>query len=88
MTEKEEQNGIINAVTKNDVTLLKNRISNYKSSSIDFVDDNGMTPLQHACYKGNKEAVRLLLDQVLLQFHQPDSIVYLPLRLCFTSSSF
>uniref|UniRef100_A0A182YKR0 Uncharacterized protein n=1 Tax=Anopheles stephensi TaxID=30069 RepID=A0A182YKR0_ANOST len=34
----------------------------YKSC-VDFVDENGMTPLQHAAYKGNKEAVQLLLDQ-------------------------
>lgn len=24
----------------------------------------GMTPLQHSCYKGNKEAVQLLIDLV------------------------
>ncbi|XP_058806862.1 ankyrin repeat and MYND domain-containing protein 2 [Phymastichus coffea] len=29
---------------------------------IDFIDENGMSPLQHACYKGNKEIVQMLLD--------------------------
>lgn len=31
---------------------------------VDFVDENRMSPLQHACYKGNKEIVQMLLDHV------------------------
>lgn len=31
---------------------------------IDFIDENGMSPLQHASYKGNKEIVQMLLDHV------------------------
>lgn len=31
---------------------------------VDFVDENLMSPLQHACYKGNKEIVQMLLDHV------------------------
>ncbi|XP_046390192.1 ankyrin repeat and MYND domain-containing protein 2 [Ischnura elegans] len=30
---------------------------------INCVDENGMTPLQHVCYKGNKEYVQMLLDR-------------------------
>jgi ankyrin repeat protein len=35
-----------------------------KCSSSIRIHFTGMTPLQHACYKGNKEAVQLLLDLV------------------------
>ncbi|XP_014211091.1 ankyrin repeat and MYND domain-containing protein 2 [Copidosoma floridanum] len=28
----------------------------------EFTDENGMSPLQHACYKGNKDIVQMLLD--------------------------
>lgn len=30
---------------------------------VDFFDENGMTALQHAAYKGNKDMVQLLLDR-------------------------
>lgn len=53
---------IFEAIAKNDTAALK--ILLVKSGSVDITDDNGMTALQHACYKGNKDAVRLLLDRV------------------------
>lgn len=31
---------------------------------VNFLDENCMTPLQHACYKGNLEIVQMLLDHV------------------------
>jgi ankyrin repeat protein len=31
---------------------------------MDILDEHGMTPLQHAAYKGNEQIVRWLLDRV------------------------
>lgn len=59
----ELQQDIFDKITKNDVSALKTLLAQLKES-VDFVDENGMTPLQHACYKGNKDAVQLFLDQV------------------------
>lgn len=59
-TEKE----IFNAIDKNDVTLLKTLLVD--KQDLNILDENLMTPLQHACYKGNLEMVQLLLDQVEL----------------------
>ncbi|XP_053674817.1 ankyrin repeat and MYND domain-containing protein 2 [Anopheles nili] len=58
----EDQQAIFNRIAKNENSELRLLLSQYKSS-VDFVDENGMTPLQHAAYKGNKEVVQLLLDQ-------------------------
>uniref|UniRef100_A0AAG5D9K0 MYND-type domain-containing protein n=1 Tax=Anopheles atroparvus TaxID=41427 RepID=A0AAG5D9K0_ANOAO len=58
----EDQQAIFNRIAKNENSELRLLLSQYKSN-VDFVDENGMTPLQHASYKGNKEAVQLLLDQ-------------------------
>uniref|UniRef100_A0A4Y0BN56 MYND-type domain-containing protein n=1 Tax=Anopheles funestus TaxID=62324 RepID=A0A4Y0BN56_ANOFN len=58
----EDQQAIFDRIAKNENSELRLLLSQYKSS-VDFVDENGMTPLQHAAYKGNKEAVQLLLDQ-------------------------
>lgn len=67
MVNKEElsalQLDVFDKITKNDVGTLKTLLAQLKTT-VDFVDENGMTPLQHACYKMNKEAVQLLLDQV------------------------
>lgn len=57
------QKDIFDKITKNDVGGLKFLLSQL-TSTVDFVDENGMTPLQHACYKGNVETVQMLLDQV------------------------
>lgn len=57
----EVQREIFDLIAKNDTNGLKAALSSY-SGSIDFTDDNGMTPLQHAAYKGNKEIVQYLLD--------------------------
>lgn len=66
MTNAPVEKQIFEAIAKNDTALLKTLLGQLTRSSegVDITDDNGMTPLQHACYKGNKEAVRLLLDQV------------------------
>lgn len=50
-------------VSSGDVGELKTLLTQLQGTA-DFVDENGMTPLQHACYKGNTELVQILLDQV------------------------
>lgn len=57
------QKEIFEKISKNEVCELKTLLAQRKVK-MDFVDENGMSPLQHACYKGNKEIVQLLLDQV------------------------
>ncbi|XP_057667699.1 ankyrin repeat and MYND domain-containing protein 2 [Diorhabda carinulata] len=59
LTETEEQ--IFKAIENNDVVLLKTLLSQVKN--VNIVDENSMTPLQHAAYKGNKDLVQVLLDQ-------------------------
>jgi len=60
----DEQRKIFDAITNNNINELRVYLGIFKEN-IDFIDENGMTPLQHACFKGNKEAVQLLLDQVI-----------------------
>lgn len=60
----ELQKGIFDKISKNEVGELKNLLSSLKGETADFFDENGMSPLQHSCYKGNKEAVQLFLDLV------------------------
>lgn len=57
------QKQIFDAIAKNEIGELKTLLAQLQGTA-DFVDENGMTPLQHACYKGNTELVQLLLDQV------------------------
>lgn len=67
MTEKGEQESleknIINAIETNDVHALKELLVD---KDVNIFDENLMTPLQHACYKGNLDIVQLLLDLVNL----------------------
>lgn len=62
----EVQKKIFEVIPKNDIGELKTLLAQLQSTA-DFVDENGMTPLQHACYKGNTELVQILLDQVTWQ---------------------
>ncbi|XP_067643012.1 ankyrin repeat and MYND domain-containing protein 2 [Eurosta solidaginis] len=55
------QSQIFDRISKNDINGFKQLITQLKGS-VDFVDNDGMTPLQHACCKGNREAVQILLD--------------------------
>ncbi|KAI8123451.1 hypothetical protein FF38_08854 [Lucilia cuprina] len=52
---------IFDKLAANDKDGFKQLIAQVKGG-VNFVDENGMTPLQHACCKGNKEAVQILLD--------------------------
>lgn len=57
------QKDIFVKIAGNDKDGFKQLIAQIKGG-VNFVDENGMTPLQHACCKGNKEAVQILLDMV------------------------
>lgn len=57
------QKQIFEKISNNEVAELKTLLAANKIK-MDFVDENGMSPLQHACYKGNKKIVQMLLDQV------------------------
>lgn len=57
------QKQIFENITKNDSDGFKHLITQLKGG-VNFVDDNGMTPLQYGCFKGNKEVVQILLDMV------------------------
>lgn len=59
---------IFDAIAQNDLTEFKNILAQHKGT-VDFFDENGMTALQHAAYKGNKDMVQLLLDRVR-NFHR------------------
>lgn len=57
------EKNIFEAVDKNDVASLRTLLT--KDQKVNIFDENCMTPLQHAAYKGNKEIVQILLDQVM-----------------------
>lgn len=57
------EKNIFDAIAQEDLTEFKNILAQHKGK-VDFFDENGMTALQHAAYKGNKDMVQLLLDRV------------------------
>jgi ankyrin repeat protein len=59
----EVEKDIFAKIANNDVNGLKNTLVQQKIE-VDIYDENGMTPLQHAAYKGNKEIVQMLIDRV------------------------
>ncbi|KAG8285790.1 Ankyrin repeat and MYND domain-containing protein 2 [Homalodisca vitripennis] len=56
----EDEKKIFDCIAKNNIVEFKALIHTIHG---DIFDEHGMTPLQHAAYKGNKEIVQLLLDQ-------------------------
>lgn len=50
-------------ISENNVAEVK-KLLNTSGLSIDEADEHGMSPLMHACYRGGREIVQLLLDQV------------------------
>lgn len=54
---------IFTVIAQGDLTEFKNILAQHKGTA-DFLDENGMTALQHAAYKGCKDMVQLLLDRV------------------------
>lgn len=65
--ENENENDVESLVFKyiaeNKFNELKSLYAQHKIKA-DIYDSDGMTPLQHACYKGNKDIVELLLEHV------------------------
>ncbi|XP_044015347.1 ankyrin repeat and MYND domain-containing protein 2 isoform X2 [Aphidius gifuensis] len=62
MSEIELQKEIFDKISNNDTIGLKTLLSSFKVK-IQCVDEHGMSPLQYACFKGNKEIAQMLLDQ-------------------------
>lgn len=58
----ETEEKIFKAIENNDMILLKTLLPTLDNPNI--YDENFMTPLQHAAYKGNTEIIQLLLDHV------------------------
>lgn len=58
-----EGNEIFGYISNNDFDNVQKILSEHKLRG-DLYDDHGMTPLQHAAYKGNKQICQLLLDHV------------------------
>uniref|UniRef100_A0A8D8VIP2 Ankyrin repeat and MYND domain-containing protein 2 n=2 Tax=Cacopsylla melanoneura TaxID=428564 RepID=A0A8D8VIP2_9HEMI len=56
-----EGNEIFTFIGNNDFEGVQKFLSEHKLKG-DLYDDHGMTPLQHAAYKGNKQICQLLLD--------------------------
>lgn len=54
---------IFDTIAQNDLGDFKNILAQH-NGPVNFFDENGMTALQHAAYKGNKDMVQLLLDRV------------------------
>lgn len=69
------QKKIFETIPKGDVGELKTLLTQLQGTA-DFVDENFMTPLQHACYKGNTELVQTLLDQVRFEHFQFTDVVF------------
>ncbi|KPJ05062.1 PREDICTED: ankyrin repeat and MYND domain-containing protein 2 [Papilio xuthus] len=56
------EKSIFNAIAQEDLDEFKSILAHHKGS-VDLFDENGMTALQHAAYKGNKDMVQMLLDR-------------------------
>lgn len=54
---------VFEKLTSNDTNAFQQLVTQLKGG-VNFIDDNGMSPLQHACCKGNKNAVEVLLNMV------------------------
>lgn len=63
----ETERKIFESIEKNDIITLKTLLT--EKENVNIFDENLMTPLQHASYKGNKEMVQMLLDQVIDLFY-------------------
>lgn len=61
--QSEEVDEVFKAIFVNDFDRLQKIYANHNLGT-DILDEHGMTPLQHAAYKGNEQIVRWLLDRV------------------------
>lgn len=62
----EVQRQLLDRLAKADTSGFKQLLVGCQN--VNFVDDNGMSCLAHASFKGNREAVQLLLDLVCMVF--------------------
>ncbi|VVD04419.1 ankyrin repeat and MYND domain-containing protein 2 [Leptidea sinapis] len=60
--ESSPENNIFTTIAQGDLTEFKSILAQHKGN-VNFFDENGMTALQHAAYKGCKDMVQLLLDR-------------------------
>ncbi|KAJ3621830.1 hypothetical protein MTP99_002383 [Tenebrio molitor] len=60
MTAEELNKNIFAAIESSDAVLLRTILAD--KPNVNIVDENLMTPLQHAAYKGSKDMVQMLLD--------------------------
>ncbi|KAH8415610.1 hypothetical protein KR222_006478 [Zaprionus bogoriensis] len=77
---------LIERISKNDTNGFKQLLGQLKGG-VNFVDDSGMSVLAHASFKGNREAVQLLLDMgadINLNQHGAD---YTPLHFAALSGN-
>lgn len=51
-------------ISENNFDAVKNLFVQYKLKP-NLYDKDGMTPLQHACFKGNKQIAEFLIEQVM-----------------------
>ncbi|XP_014240481.1 ankyrin repeat and MYND domain-containing protein 2 [Cimex lectularius] len=59
---KEAEKAIFELINNNDIAGLKSHME-INALKPDVVDEHGLTPLSHACYKGNKDIAQYLIDQ-------------------------
>lgn len=60
---KETCDQVFEKISKNDIEGLRTLLADLRDKP-DFHDEHGMSPLQHAAYKGNKQICQMLIDQV------------------------
>ncbi|XP_044268785.1 ankyrin repeat and MYND domain-containing protein 2 [Tribolium madens] len=60
MSSPDTEKKIFTAIESGDAVLLRTVLAD--RPDVNILDENAMTPLQHAAYKGNKDMVQMLLD--------------------------
>lgn len=57
------ESSVFTCIQENNLDELKDLYSRHKLKA-DLFDSEGMTPLQHACYKGNQPMVEFFIEKV------------------------
>lgn len=60
---KDIESSVFTCIQENNFEELKNLYSQHKLKA-DLFDNEGMTPLQHACYKGNQQMAEFFIEKV------------------------
>lgn len=63
--QKDIESSVFACIQENNFDELKNLYSQYKLKA-DIFDSEGMTPLLHACYKGNQQMAEFLIEKVTI----------------------